>query len=173
MICQRRLLLLLLKFFIQSFRSGDARFNKNVSCFFFSTLLALFNVGENGTTGYVVRNYKRHDDFRNTISHFLRNGRITLFSLLIDVAIGAPMEGEDGSGAVYIYHGSSKGIKLPYSQVCQKQLTQSSCRDWVKKLAPHFLSNQRSAQLTPVPFPALGVGCVQFPGVWLLASFIG
>ncbi|XP_067022705.1 integrin alpha-9-like isoform X1 [Acropora muricata] len=33
-----------------------------------------------------------------------------------DVAIGAPMEGEDGSGAVYIYHGSSKGIKLPYSQ---------------------------------------------------------
>ena len=34
-----------------------------------------------------------------------------------DVAIGAPMEGEDGSGAVYIYHGSSKGIELPYSQV--------------------------------------------------------
>ncbi|XP_068748526.1 integrin alpha-5-like isoform X2 [Montipora capricornis] len=33
-----------------------------------------------------------------------------------DVAIGAPMEGEDGSGAVYIYHGSSKGIELPYSQ---------------------------------------------------------
>ncbi|XP_015764430.1 PREDICTED: integrin alpha-9-like [Acropora digitifera] len=33
-----------------------------------------------------------------------------------DVAIGAPMEGEDGSGAVYIYHGSSKGIKPPYSQ---------------------------------------------------------
>ncbi|KAK2570114.1 Integrin alpha-4 [Acropora cervicornis] len=33
-----------------------------------------------------------------------------------DVAIGAPMEGEDGSGAVYIYHGSSNGIKQPYSQ---------------------------------------------------------
>ncbi|XP_015777529.1 PREDICTED: integrin alpha-9-like, partial [Acropora digitifera] len=33
-----------------------------------------------------------------------------------DVAIGAPMEGEDGSGAVYIYHGSRNGIKLPYSQ---------------------------------------------------------
>ncbi|KAJ7389998.1 integrin [Desmophyllum pertusum] len=33
-----------------------------------------------------------------------------------DVAIGAPMEGEDGSGAVYIYHGSSKGIETQYRQ---------------------------------------------------------
>lgn len=35
--------------------------------------------------------------------------------LLTDVAIGAPMEG-DGSGAVYIYHGSSKGIETQYRQ---------------------------------------------------------
>ena len=87
--------------------------------FLFPTLLALYNVGENGTTWYFARNCKRYDHFRNTISlFFYRNEKITLFSLLIDVAIGAPMEGEDGSGAVYIYHGSSNGIKLPYSQVC-------------------------------------------------------
>lgn len=39
------------------------------------------------------------------------------FKLLTDVAIGAPMEGDDGSGAVYIYHGSSKGIETQYRQV--------------------------------------------------------
>ena len=38
-----------------------------------------------------------------------------MFSSLTDVAIGAPME--DGSGAVYIYHGSKNGIELPYNQV--------------------------------------------------------
>ena len=44
-------------------------------------------------------------------------GLHALFSSLADVAIGAPMEGEDGSGAVYIYHGSDKGIELQYRQV--------------------------------------------------------
>ena len=33
-----------------------------------------------------------------------------------DIAIGAPFEG-DGSGVVYLYHGSSKGIELHYRQV--------------------------------------------------------
>ena len=36
------------------------------------------------------------------------------------------MEGEDGSGAVYIYHGSSKGIKLRYSQVCERLAEKTS-----------------------------------------------
>jgi len=33
-----------------------------------------------------------------------------------DVAIGAPFEGEDGSGTVYIYHGSHGGINPNYKQ---------------------------------------------------------
>ncbi|XP_067022704.1 integrin alpha-9-like isoform X2 [Acropora muricata] len=45
-----------------------------------------------------------------------------------DVAIGAPMEGEDGSGAVYIYHGSRNGIKLPYSQKIVGSLIQSGIK---------------------------------------------
>ena len=39
-----------------------------------------------------------------------------LFDIL-DVAIGAPFE-DEGSGAVYIYHGSVLGIKTQYVQVC-------------------------------------------------------
>ena len=48
---------------------------------------------------------------------------ITIVSLsnlifrLTDVAIGAPFEGEDGSGTVYIYHGSHGGINPNYKQV--------------------------------------------------------
>ncbi|CAH1791054.1 unnamed protein product [Owenia fusiformis] len=34
-----------------------------------------------------------------------------------DLAIGAPYGGNDGNGAVYFYHGSSKGIQTQYSQV--------------------------------------------------------
>lgn len=42
---------------------------------------------------------------------------VMFFKLLTDVAIGAPREGDDGSGAVYIYHGSSRGIETQYRQV--------------------------------------------------------
>ena len=40
---------------------------------------------------------------------------LLMSTLPSDVVIGAPME--DDSGAVYIYHGSSNGIQLQYSQV--------------------------------------------------------
>ena len=42
---------------------------------------------------------------------------MAVLSPTTDVAIGAPFEGEDGSGAVYIYHGSSIGIEVQYRQV--------------------------------------------------------
>lgn len=62
------------------------------------------------------------------------------FKILTDVAIGAP--GEDGSGAVYIYHGSSKGIETQYRQVCFIKLKSNSkepIRDDTKFLS-YFIS---------------------------------
>lgn len=34
-----------------------------------------------------------------------------------DVAVAAPYDGSDGQGAVYIFHGSAKGLSEKYSQV--------------------------------------------------------
>jgi len=36
----------------------------------------------------------------------------------IDLIVGSPYDGPDGSGAVYIYHGSPDGIRQMPSQVC-------------------------------------------------------
>ncbi|KAL8622410.1 hypothetical protein ACOMHN_041738 [Nucella lapillus] len=38
-----------------------------------------------------------------------------------DLAVGAPFDGQDGQGAVYIYHGSNKGIITQASQVIHAQ----------------------------------------------------
>lgn len=35
-----------------------------------------------------------------------------------DIAVGAPYDGPSERGAVYIYHGSNKGIRTKASQVC-------------------------------------------------------
>lgn len=42
---------------------------------------------------------------------------ITYINFVPDIAVGAPFEGEDGSGAVYIYRGSYYGINPNYKQV--------------------------------------------------------
>ena len=34
-----------------------------------------------------------------------------------DVAVGAPYDGVDGRGAVYIFHGSARGVRAKYTQV--------------------------------------------------------
>ena len=39
--------------------------------------------------------------------------------MLTDLAVGAPFAGEEGRGAVYIYHGSKKGIITQVSQVVE------------------------------------------------------
>ena len=36
----------------------------------------------------------------------------------LDIIIGAPYGGEDGTGAVYVYEGSRNGIQRAFSQVC-------------------------------------------------------
>lgn len=36
--------------------------------------------------------------------------KFNLFAKIKDLAVGAPYDGEDGSGIVYIYHGNSEGI---------------------------------------------------------------
>lgn len=42
---------------------------------------------------------------------------ITYINFVPDIAVGAPFEGEDGSGAVYLYRGSYNGINPNYKQV--------------------------------------------------------
>ena len=37
----------------------------------------------------------------------------------IDLIIGSPYDGPEGTGAVYVYHGSPEGIRSTPSQVCQ------------------------------------------------------
>ena len=46
--------------------------------------------------------------------------------LFSDLAVGAPYGGEDGRGAVYIYHGSMRGIITDVQQVCYLQCFSSN-----------------------------------------------
>ena len=54
--------------------------------------------------------------FKNHQGFFL-SLTITYINFVPDIAVGAPFEGEDGSGAVYIYRGSYNGINPNYKQV--------------------------------------------------------
>jgi hypothetical protein len=42
-------------------------------------------------------------------------------SHIIDIAVGAPYDGPQGRGAVYVFHGSNKGIMEKPSQVIQAE----------------------------------------------------
>jgi hypothetical protein len=42
-------------------------------------------------------------------------------SHIIDIAVGAPYDGPEGRGAVYVFHGSKKGIMEKPSQVIQAE----------------------------------------------------
>lgn len=33
-----------------------------------------------------------------------------------DIVVGAPFDGEDGRGAIYVYHGSGEGIRVELTQ---------------------------------------------------------
>jgi hypothetical protein len=43
-------------------------------------------------------------------------------SHVIDIAVGAPYDGPAGRGAVYVFHGSSKGIMEKPSQVIHAEI---------------------------------------------------
>jgi hypothetical protein len=51
---------------------------------------------------------------------YLKGLRICI-SLITDIAVGAPYDGPEGRGAVYIFHGSDKGIMEKPSQVIQAE----------------------------------------------------
>lgn len=40
-----------------------------------------------------------------------------MYLFYVDFAVGAPYDGKDERGAIYIYHGSNKGVRVKYSQV--------------------------------------------------------
>jgi len=47
-----------------------------------------------------------------------RVGIKSVISYIVDLVVGSPYDGPDGTGAVYIYHGSPDGIRPEPSQVC-------------------------------------------------------
>jgi anti-sigma factor RsiW len=40
---------------------------------------------------------------------------------LLDILVGAPFDGEDGRGSVYVYHGSEDGIRTQFTQKIEAQ----------------------------------------------------
>lgn len=39
-----------------------------------------------------------------------------LYAIFIDFVVGAPYDGEDRQGAVYVYHGTADGVREQYTQ---------------------------------------------------------
>ena len=62
---------------------------------------------------------------------------------LVDLAVGAPYGGEDGRGAVYIYHGSMRGIITDIQQVGLK------LSDWVGYLEKYSCSCTKACLWVP------------------------
>ena len=53
----------------------------------------------------------------NKYQLFTNDQWICSFGCFTDLAVGAPYDGADGHGAVYIYHGSPEGVQVAASQV--------------------------------------------------------
>jgi hypothetical protein len=65
----------------------------------------------------------------NPVFQFLLWNEVNLWTcvpFITDIAIGAPYDGPEGRGAVYIYHGSDKGIMEKPSQVIQAEEVHST-----------------------------------------------
>jgi hypothetical protein len=72
----------------------------------------------------------------------------------IDIAVGAPYDGPEGRGAVYIYHGSDKGIMEKPSQVIQAE-------DVVSALSTFGFSVSGGMDLDENEYPDLVVGAYE------------
>jgi hypothetical protein len=76
------------------------------------------------------------------------------FFCFIDIAVGAPYDGPEGRGAVYIYHGSDKGIMEKPSQVIQAE-------DVVSALSTFGFSVSGGMDLDENEYPDLVVGAYE------------
>jgi hypothetical protein len=75
-------------------------------------------------------------------------------SLTADIAVGAPYDGPDGRGAVYIFHGSGKGIMEKPSQVIQAE-------DVVSTVSTFGFSVAGGMDLDENEYPDLVVGAYE------------
>lgn len=79
---------------------------------------------------------------------------LKLYFFFVDIAVGAPYDGPEGRGAVYIFHGSGKGIMEKPSQVIQAE-------DVVSTLSTFGFSVAGGMDLDENEYPDLVVGAYE------------
>lgn len=87
----------------------------------------------------------------------LKNVSYDTFYVVVDFAVGAPYDGPDEAGAVYIFQGSVNGVITKYSQVIYAESVQASNLGY-SSLSTFGFSLSGGLDLDGNDYPDLAVG---------------